>query len=125
MTVVSRRKLTAILLRANERPERVRMKLGPLIRVAVGLTMLGAVAAADARGQDDPRAGLPGIASFENAGSRSSVPLVAVLSFASLVMGLGVMFTGRPRTTQLTPPDQESGLHRAQRAAAVATSYPH
>ena len=101
------------------------MTMGPLIRVALGLTMLGAVAAADARGQDESGAGFPGIASFENAGSRSSVPLVAVLSFASLVMGLGVMFTRRPRTMQLIPADQESGLHCAQRAVALAPSDPH
>jgi hypothetical protein len=100
------------------------MTMGPLIRVALGLTLLGAVAAVDAQGQDESRAGLPGIASLENAGSRSSVPLVAVLSFASLVVGLGVMFTRRPRTTQLTPPDPESGLHRAQRAATVASVAP-
>jgi hypothetical protein len=101
------------------------MKMGPLIRVTFGLTILGAVAAADARGQDESGAGLPGIASFEYPASRSSVPLVAVLSFASLVTGLAVMFTRRPATAQLPPPSPESGLHRAQRAAALASVVPH
>jgi hypothetical protein len=103
----------------------MRLKMGPLIHVVLGVTLLGAVAAADARGQDAPGAGLPGIASFEHAASRSAVPLVAVLSFASLVMGLAVMFTCRPRTAQLTPQEPESGLHRAQRAAAVASVASH
>jgi hypothetical protein len=116
-TLVSRRELTAVFTgRAIARPERMRMKMGPLIRVALGLTILGAVAAADAPAQDAPGAGLPGIASFEYAASRSAVPLVAVLSFASLVIGLAALFTRRPRTAQLTPPEPESGLHRAQRA---------
>ena len=101
------------------------MKMGPLIRVALSLAILGAVAASDARGQDESGAGLPGIASFEDTASRSFVPLVAVLSFASLVMGLAIMFTCSPRTAQLTPPDPESGLHRAQRAATVASVVPH
>jgi hypothetical protein len=101
------------------------MKMGPLIRVALILAIVGAMAASDARGQDQAGAGLPGIASFEFAESRSSVPLVAVLSFASLVMGLAVMFTRRPRTAQFTPPDPESGLRRAQRAATVASVGTH
>jgi hypothetical protein len=83
------------------------MKMGSLIRVALGLTILGAVAAADAGGQDQFVAGLPGIASFEYPASRSSVPLVAVATFASLVTGLAVMFTRRPATAQLTPPRPE------------------
>jgi hypothetical protein len=115
-TLVSRRTLTPVSPVGRSRPERMRMKMGPLIRVALGLTILGAVAAADAPGQDAPGAGLPGIASFEYDASRSAVPLVAVLSFASLVIGLAVLFTRRPRTEQLTPPEPESGLHRAQRA---------
>ena len=96
------------------------MKMGPLIRVAFGLTILGAVATADARGQDEFSTDLPGIASFEYPASRSSLPLVAVVSFASLVTGLAVMFTRRPATVQLTPPAPESGLRRAQRVAALA-----
>jgi hypothetical protein len=101
------------------------MRMGPLIRVALGLTILGAMAAADAPGQDAFGGGLPGIASFESAASRSSVPLVAMLSFASLVIGLAGMFTRRPATAQPIPPDPESGLHRAQRAAAVASLLRH
>jgi hypothetical protein len=98
------------------------MKRGPLIRVAFGLTILGAVAAANARGQDAFGSDLPGIATFEYPASRSSVPLVAVASFASLITGLAVMFTRRPATAPLTPPSPESGLHRAQRAAALASA---
>jgi hypothetical protein len=92
-----------------------------LIRVALALIMLGTVAAAHARGQDEFGAILPGIASFQPTTLRSSVPLVAVVSFVSLVMGLAVMFTRRPARAQLTPSEPESGLHRAQRAAAIAS----
>ena len=90
--------------------------------VAAELTraMTGAVSAAG--GQDESAPGLPGIASFEHAPSWSAVLLVAVLSFVSLGMGLGVIFTRRPATVQLTPVDPESGLHRAQRAVAVASA---
>ena len=99
--------------------------MGPLIRVAFGLTILGAVAVADARGQDAFGPRLPGIATFESHASRSSVPLVAGLSCASLVMGLGLMFTRRAGTALLTPTDRETGLHRAQRAAALAAAPPY
>ena len=99
--------------------------MGPLIRVAFGLTILGAVAAAEARGQDAFGTRLPGIATFESPASRSSVPLVAVVSFASLVMGLAVMFTRRAGTALLTPTHRETGLHRAQRAVALAAAAPY
>ena len=59
------------------------------------------------------------------AASQSSVPLVAVLSFVLLGMGLVVMFTRRPATAPLTPSNPESGLHRAQRAAAAASVVRH
>ncbi len=98
------------------------MKMMPVFRVALGLTILAAVAASDARAQDGG-AGAPGIASFQPVASPSSVPFVAVFSFASLVLGLAVMFTRRPATAlaaQLTRPYRDSGLRRAQRAVAVA-----
>jgi len=96
------------------------MNMDSLIRVALALTMLAAVTAADVQGQDESGAGLPGIASFEYPASRTSVPLVAVVSFASLVTGLALMFTRRPATAKLTRPGPESGLHRAQRAQRAA-----
>ena len=97
------------------------MKMRLLTRLALGAAMLGAVAASDARGQGDLGTGAPGIASFQQVTLRSSVPLVALVSFVSLVLGLAVMFTGRPARTP-TPLHQESGLHRTQRTMALASA---
>jgi len=97
------------------------MKMGLPARMALGIALLGAVAATDTYGQDFGTA-VPGIASFQQAGSHSPVPLVAVFSFVSLILGLAVMFTGRPPREQLTPLYLESGLRRAQLAMAAASA---
>ena len=97
------------------------MKMGLPIRVALGIALLGAVAVTDTYGQHDFGTGVPGIASFQQAGSHSPVPLVAMFSLVSLILGLGVMFT-RPPREQLTPLYPESGLRRAQLAMVAASA---